>query len=333
MQVVLAATGTASASAQELGEAFKAGWLSHQSRDQLQIIPYSWGYSEVAASYPLADIFAGTLDPEEAGRRLAALLTAGKDLYLPACHLGDSLESEYLPPGAAALADLEKLPDFPASFMRGVARAYGQEVVGPQIWENLGRALAHTVVVTGSPKPLFSASGVLAAVAKTRPEIAQKTKDNWQEFLLPAKKFGHQRYLELSSATSGGNAQESQVRTVPGGGCAWGVGELLGRLGARLDFAADFLEEHTRLPQVLASTDLLVANISELSPWNLSGSPITYLSAKTRQLGLPIVVVTSENNLSRPERAEQGIDGIYQFSADTYGMEEAGLRLARTWSR
>lgn len=333
MQIVLAVTGRASASAQELGEALKAGWLSHQSRDQLQIVPYSWGYSEVSASYPIADIFPGRVDPEEAGKRLVALLEAGNPLYLPACHLGQSLQSEYLSPEAAALVNLEELPDFPSSFIRGVARAYGQENPDPQIWENLGRALAHTVVVTGSPKPLFSPSGVLATIAKTHPEIAQKTKENWETILIEAQKFGHQRYLELSKANTSGKLQETQIGTLPAGGCAWGIGELLGRLGARLDFAADFLDEHTRLPQVLENADLLVANIPELSPWNLPGSPVAHLSGIASKLGLPIVVVTSKNNLSRPEMAEQGIDGVYQFSFESYGMKEAGLRLARTWSR
>ena len=333
MQIALAVASTQDASAQDVGKAFKSGWIKHQSRDQLQVIPYSWAYSEVAASYPLADLFAGSSDPFEAGKRLPELLKAGKGLYLPASYQKQSLQSEYLSPDALVPASLEELADFPASFMRGVARAYGQEILDPQIWENLGRALAHTQVVTGSEKPLFSGAGVLAEVAKTRPEIAQKTKENWEDILGQAQKFGHQRYLGLFSTTSFGKAQESQIGTLPGGGCAWGVGELLGRLGARLDFAADFLADRARLSQVLESSDLLVANTEELSPWNLPGSPLAHLCDAASHLGLPIVVITSENNLSRREIAERGIDAIYQFSADIIGMEEAGLRLARTWAQ
>ena len=333
MQIVLAVTSTASASAKKLGEAFKAGWLGHQSQDQLQVIPYSYSYSEVAANFPLADIFAGTADPEQAGKRLVASLKAGNDIYLPPCQAEQSLQSEYLSPGAMALENLEELPDFPAAFMRAVARAYGKETADPQVWENLGRTLGRGVVVTGSQKPLFSASGVLATVAKTRPQIAQKTKENWEEILGQAQKCGHQRYLGLSSATGFGKAQETQIGALPGGGCAFGIGELLGRLGARLDFAADFLDERTRLPQILTGADLLVANTGELSPWNVSGSPLEHLCDTASRFGLPIVAITSENNLSRAEASEMGIDGIYQFPTDISGMSQAGLRLARTWSR
>lgn len=333
MQIVLAAASTKEGNARELGEAFKAGWLKQQDRDQLQVIPYSWAYSEVAASYPLADLFAGSSDAFEAGKRLPELLKAGKGLYLPASYQKQSLQSEYLSPDALVPASLEELADFPASFMRGVARAYGQEILDPQIWENLGRALAHTQVVTGSEKPLFSGAGVLAEMAKTRPEIAQKTKENWEEVLNSAAGYGHHRYLEVSDLSGSKSVPGTQIGTLPGGGCAWGVGELLGRLGARLDFAADFLADRARLSQALESSDLLVANTEELSPWNLPGSPLAHLCDAASHLGLPIVVITSENNLSRREIAERGIDAIYQFPADIIGMEEAGLRLARTWAQ
>ncbi|WP_122820913.1 glycerate kinase [Varibaculum vaginae] len=332
MQIVLAVTSTASASAQELGEAFRAGWLRHQNQDKLQVTPYSYGFSEVAANFPLVDIFAGAVDPERAGLRLPALLQAGKALYLPPCNLGESLQSEYLSPGAVSLGKLEELPDFPGAFMRGVARAYGQKLPDAQIWENLGRALSHTMVVTGSKKPLFSTSGILAAVAKSQPAIAQKAKENWETVFCQIEGYGSCRYLNISGgATSGlrggGNA------SLPGGGCAWGIGELLGRLGARLDFAADLLDQRTRLPQILADADLLVANTSELSPWNLSGSPLEHLCQISAPSGIPIVVITGENNLSRAEISKMGIDGVYRFPADISGMNQAGLRLARTWSR
>ncbi len=333
MQIALAIASTHDASAQDMGKAFKSGWLKHQSRDQVQVIPYSWAYSEVAAGYPLADLFAGTSDPFQAGKRLPELLKAGKGLYLPASYPKQSLQSEYLPPDALAPADLEELPDFPASFMRGVTRAYGQDTLDPQIWENLGRALAHTQVVTGSEKPLFSATGVLAEVAKTRPEIAQKTKENWEEVFRSAAGYGHRRYLEVSDLSGSKSVPGTQIGTLPGGGCAWGVGELLGRLGARLDFAADFLAGRARLSQILEGSDLLVANTQELSPWNLPGSPLAHLCDAASRLGLPIVVVTSENNLSRGEIAERGIDAIYQFPTDIVGMKQAGLRLARTWAQ
>lgn len=193
--------------------------------------------------------------------------------------------------------------------------------------------MAGATVVTGSQKPLLSTSGVLAQIAKTSPKIAQQTKENWESVLKEAEKYGTRRYLEISDFSGKKPAPGTQVGVLPTGGCAWGVGELLGRLGARLDFAADFLDQQTSLPQVLETTDLLVANTEELSPWNLPGSPLEHLCDLANRFGVPIVVVTSENNLSRGEIAERGIDGVYQFPTDTGGMEEAGLRLARTWSQ
>ncbi|WP_415934262.1 hypothetical protein [Varibaculum cambriense] len=333
MQILLATASTPPTSAREGGQAFKTGWLKHQSRDQLQVVPYSWAYPEVAAGYPLGDLFSATSDPVKAGKRLPELLKAGIGLYLPAVGGTQNLQSEYLPLGALAPVNLEDLPEFPRQFLAGVAAAYGAGQMGPQVWESLARDLAGTLVVTGSQKPLLSASGVLAQIAKTSPQIAQQTKENWEGVLKEAEKYGRRRYLEISDLLGKNPAPGTQIGTLPAGGCAWGVGELLGRLGARLDFAADFLDQQTSLPQVLETTDLLVANTEELSPWNLPSSPLEHLCDLANRFGVPIVVFTSENNLSRGEIAERGIDGVYQFPTDISSMEEAGLRLARTWSQ
>lgn len=333
MQIVLAAASTKEDSARELGEAFKAGWLKQQDRDQLQVVPYSWAYREVAANHPLAHLFSRTSDPIKVGKRLPELLIVGKGLYLPAVCGKQNLQSEYLPPGALPPANLGELPDFPRRFLAGVAAAYGAREMSPQVWESLTGDLVGALIVTGSQKPLLSTSGVLAQIAKTSPQIAQRTKENWEDVLRGAEKYGHRRYIKVSDLTTDKTVSGTQMGTLPGGGCGWGVGELLGRLGARLDFAADFLDEQTRMPQILETTDLLVANTEELSPWNLPDSPLEHLCDLAGQLGLPIVVVTRENNLSRGEIAERGIDGVYQFSPDNVGMREAGLRLARTWSQ
>lgn len=333
MQILLATASTPPTSAREGGQAFKTGWLKHQSRDQLQVVPYSWAYPEVAASYPLEDLFSATSDPVKAGKRLPELLKAGIGLYLPAVGGTQNLQSEYFPLGALAPANLEDLPEFPRQFLAGVAAAYGAGQMGRQVWESLGRDLAGTLVVTGSQKPLLSASGVLAQIAKISPKIAQQTKENWEGVLKEAEKYGRRRYLRITDLSGIKSAPGTQIGTLPAGGCAWGLGELLGRLGARLDFAADFLDEQTSLSQVLETTDLLVANTEELSPWNLPGSPLEHLCDLANRFGVPIVVVTSENNLSRGEIAERGIDGVYQFPTNMAGMEEAGLRLARTWSQ
>lgn len=333
MQIVLAVASTLQTSARKGGQAFKTGWLKHKSRDQLQVVPYSWAYPEVAAGYPLADLFSRTSDPAKAGSTLPMLLKAGKGLYLPAVCGKENLQSEYSPLGALPPGDLEDLPAFPGQFLTGVADTYGAGQMSPQVWESLGRDLARATVVTGSQKPLLTNSGVLAQIAKTSPKIAQQTKENWESVLKEAEKYGTRRYLEISDFSGKKPAPGTQVGALPTGGCAWGVGELLGRLGARLDFAADFLDQQTSLPQVLETTDLLVANTEELSPWNLPGSPLEHLCDLANRFGVPIVVVTSENNLSRGEIAERGIDGVYQFPTDTGGMEEAGLRLARTWSQ
>ena len=333
MQILLAVASTLQTSARKGGQAFKTGWLKHKSRDQLQVVPYSWAYPEVAASYPLADLFSATSDPVKAGKRLPELLKAGKGLYLPAVGGTQNLQSEYLPLGALAPVNLEDLPEFPRQFLAGVAAAYGAGQMSPQVWESLGRDLAGATVVTGSQKPLLSASGMLAQIAKISPKIAQQTKENWEGVLREAEKYGRRRYLGITDLSGIKSAPGTRLGTLPAGGCAWGLGELLGRLGARLDFAADFLDEQTGLPQVLETTDLLVANTEELSPWNLPGSPLEHLCDLANRFGVPIVVVTSENNLSRGEIAERGIDGVYQFPTNMAGMEEAGLRLARTWSQ
>ncbi|MDU5309062.1 MAG: hypothetical protein E6167_09340, partial [Varibaculum cambriense] len=159
MQVVLAAASTKEGNARELGEAFKTGWLKQQGRDQLQVVPYSWAYSEVAASCPLTDLFSRTSNPAKAGSTLPMLLKAGKGLYLPAVCGKQNLQSEYLPPGALPPANLGELPDFPRRFLAGVAAAYSAREMSPQVWESLARDLVGALIVTGSQKPLLSTSG------------------------------------------------------------------------------------------------------------------------------------------------------------------------------
>ena len=226
MQILLAVASTRQSSAREGGQAFKTGWLKHQSCDQLQVVPYSWAYPEVAASYPLGDLFSATSDPVKAGNRLPELLKAGKGLYLPAVGGTQNLQSEYLPLGALAPVNLEDLPEFPRQFLAGVAAAYGAGQMSPQVWESLGRDLAGATVVTGSQKPLLSTSGVLAQIAKTSPQIAQQTKENWEGVLKEAEKYGTCRYLEISDLLGKNPAPGTQIGTLSAGGCAWGVGEL-----------------------------------------------------------------------------------------------------------
>ena len=334
MQVIVATSATKNASGKHLGEAFKAGWHGHRSGDNLQVVPYSYDFSEVSASCQVGDLFANTTDPFQVGSQLPALLEKKCPIYLPACQTTAGLQSEYLPNSALTPPAHRKLSGFPDLFISGIARAYGEEQPSAQTWENLAHVLRNTSVISASRKPLFSSSGVLSEIAKTDPETAQKTKENWEKVLGKTEVFGASRYLKLTNPTQGAkNTRQKRRGHLSGGGAGWGVGELLASLGARIDFVADFLDAHTRLPQFLASADLLVANTAELSPWNLSGSPLEHLCHLSAPSGIPIVVVTSENNLSRGESAEMGIDGIYQFPADIAGMKQAGLRLARTWSR
>ena len=318
MQVIVATSATKNASGKHLGEAFKAGWHGYRSGDNLQVVPYSYEFSEVSASCLVGDLFANTTDPFQVGSQLPALLEKKCPIYLPACQTTAGLQSEYLPNSALTPPANRKLSDFPDLFISGIASAYGEKQPSAQTWENLAHVLKNASVVCASRKPLFSSSGVLSEIAKTDPETAQKTKENWEKLLRKAEIFGASRYLKLSSPTEGRNNTRQRLRGhLSGGGAGWGVGEILASLGARIDFVADFLDTHT----------------AELSPWNLSGSPLEHLCHLSAPSGIPIVVVTSENNLSRGESAEMGIDGIYQFPADIAGMNQAGLRLARTWSR
>lgn len=334
MQIIVATSATKNARGKDLGEAFKVGWHGHRSGDNLQVVPYSYDFSEVSASCEVGDLFANTTDPFQVGSQLPALLEKKCPIYLPACQTTGSLQSEYLPNSALTPPAHRKLSDFPDLLISGIAKSYGEKQPSAQTWENLAHVLRNTSVVSASQKPLLSSSGVLSEIAKTDPETAQKTKENWEKILRKAEVFGASRYFKLTSPTAGAeNTRQKPRGHLRGGGAGWGVGELLASLGARIDYVADFLDAHTRLPQILASADLLVANTAELSPWNLSGSPLEHLCHLSAPSGIPIVVVTSENNLSRGESAEMGIDGIYQFPADIAGMKQAGLRLARTWSR
>ena len=50
------------------------------------------------------------------------------------------------------------------------------------------------------------------------------------------------------------------------------------------------------------------------------------------ELALPVVAVTVRSSLSRYERAQWGLHGVFETEARII-LEEAGRRIARTWLR
>jgi glycerate kinase len=134
------------------------------------------------------------------------------------------------------------------------------------------------------------------------------------------------------------------LRSLPGGGAAGGIGAALLALGARVVSGIGLVTELIGLEAQLDAADLVITGEGSFDHQSLRGKVAAGIAGGARDRGLPCVVVAGRNETGLREAAAAGVTETYAL-VDHFGSEERALaeparglreiaaRLARQWSR
>lgn len=132
------------------------------------------------------------------------------------------------------------------------------------------------------------------------------------------------------------------VRDLPGAGAAGGLGAALLALGARREPGIELVEGLIGLADRVAAADLVVTGEGAFDPTSLSGKVVSGVAALAAEHAVPCIVLAGAVRVGRREAAAAGIEATYSL-VETVGVEAAltrpaqelaGLadRVARQWS-
>ena len=222
-------------------------------------------------------------------------------------------------------------PDCGLGFLAGLLGVAESDVSG----EGLGPALTRAedmlgasgtdlVCAASTPRPLLGLDSVLAVRPDLDPIEEQDTSltgNLMQAFA--HRPLGRRLLLEDSQAHPG---------RMWGSGSGGGVGAVIAAIGGRIVGTGEVLADLTRLGAALTPADLVIVVEPELSSPLLAQSTMDTITNAAAELALPVVAVTVRSSLSRYERAQWGLHGVFETEARII-LEEAGRRIARTWLR
>ena len=222
-------------------------------------------------------------------------------------------------------------PDCGLGFLAGLLGVAESDVSG----EGLGPALTRAedmlgasgtdlVCAASTPRPLLGFDSVLAVAPDLNPIEEQDTSltgNLMQAFA--HRPLGRRLLLEDSKAHPG---------RMWGSGAGGGVGAVIAAIGGRIVGTGEVLADLTRLGAALTPADLVIVVEPELSSPLLAQSTMGTITNAAAELALPVVAVTVRSSLSRYERAQWGLHGVFETEA-RITLEEAGRRIARTWLR
>lgn len=222
-------------------------------------------------------------------------------------------------------------PDCGLGFLAGLLGVAESDVSG----EGLGPALTRAedmlgasgtdlVCAASTPRPLLGLDSVLAVRPDLDPIEEQDTSltgNLMQAFA--HRPLGRRLLLEDSQAHPG---------RMWGSGSGGGVGAVIAAIGGRIVGTGEVLADLTRLGAALTPADLVIVVEPELSSPLLAQSTMDTITNAAAELALPVVAVTVRSSLSRYERAQWGLHGVFETEA-RITLEEAGRRIARTWLR
>jgi glycerate kinase len=134
------------------------------------------------------------------------------------------------------------------------------------------------------------------------------------------------------------------LRTLPGGGAAGGIGAALLALGGRVTSGIGLVTSLIGLEAQLDAADLVITGEGSFDHQSLRGKVASGIAGGARDRGLPCVVIAGRNETGYREAASAGVTETYAL-IEHFGSEEQalaeparGLRevaagLARQWSR
>ncbi|MEU8231005.1 glycerate kinase [Actinoplanes sp. NPDC048967] len=134
------------------------------------------------------------------------------------------------------------------------------------------------------------------------------------------------------------------LRLLPGGGAAGGIGAALLALGGRVVSGIGLVTGLIKLEEQLDAADLVITGEGSFDHQSLRGKVAAGIANGARDRGLPCVVIAGRNETGHREAASAGVTETYAL-IEHFGSEEQalaeparGLRevaagLARQWSR
>jgi len=134
------------------------------------------------------------------------------------------------------------------------------------------------------------------------------------------------------------------LRTLPGGGAAGGIGAALLALGARVVSGVGLVTTLIGLAAQLDAADLVITGEGSFDHQSLRGKVAAGIANGARDRGLPCVVIAGRNETGYREAASAGVTETHalveHFGSEAQalaeparGVREVAARLARQWSR
>lgn len=247
-----------------------------------------------------------------AGERVAQLLPAGGRIVVEGGH---SARSDC---GVGFLAGLLGIgeDDLVSSASLGAALTRAQDIVSAR-----GVDL---VCAASTARPLLGLDSVLAVAPDLEPVAYQDTDLTARITEAFARRPVGRRTL-LSSV-------QAHPARVYGSGAGGGVGAVIAAIGGRIVATGDLLSEVVSLGSRMEDADLVLVAEPELASPLLAESTLQWVTSEAARFALPVVGVTYRASLSRVERAQWGLHGLFETEASVT-LREAGRRVARTWLR
>ncbi|HEY40290.1 MAG TPA: glycerate kinase [Dehalococcoidia bacterium] len=114
------------------------------------------------------------------------------------------------------------------------------------------------------------------------------------------------------------------VGNIPGGGAAGGLGAgLVAFLGAKLEPGIDIVCEAVGLSEHLKGANIVFTGEGRIDAQTMFGKTIAGVAAKAQALGVPMIAIAGEINLSSEELARHGIDIALSLVSDSVSPVES----------
>ena len=114
------------------------------------------------------------------------------------------------------------------------------------------------------------------------------------------------------------------IGNTPGGGAAGGLGAgLVAFLGAKLETGIDIVCEAVGLSEHLKGANWVFTGEGRIDAQTMFGKTVAGVTVRAKALGVPVIVIAGEINLSNEELTGYGIDTALSLVSGSISMEES----------